>query len=104
VYVTNRKPSQVHARRRCINRLLDDLSAANKCDVIVERDDAMLTHDKRTFAGAAQKLFPDRALHYRWLTAYDEPLLWIPDAVAWCWSAGGRWRRRILPITDVDEL
>ncbi|HEY4021324.1 MAG TPA: hypothetical protein VGM75_21730 [Pseudonocardiaceae bacterium] len=35
----------------------------------------------------------------------SEPLCWIADAAAWCFGAGGDWRRRIMPmIDDVIEL
>jgi hypothetical protein len=32
---------------------------------------------------------------YEHLRPFEEPLLWIPDAIAWAWGAGGDWRRRI---------
>lgn len=35
---------------------------------------------------------------YEHLNPAGTPLLWIPDAVAWCHGAGGDGRRRILPI------
>ncbi len=30
--------------------------------------------------------------------AKEEPLLWIADAVAWCWSKGGSWRDQVSPV------
>jgi hypothetical protein len=36
---------------------------------------------------------------------HAEPMLAIPDAIAWCWSKGGIWRRRIRPIvSDVMKV
>jgi hypothetical protein len=47
----------------------------------------------------------------RWNFSYEhndsklEPLCWVADAAAWCFGAGGDWRRRIMPIIDdVTEL
>ncbi len=37
-------------------------------------------------------------LEYRHQRAYDEPLLALPDIVAWSWVRPGEWRRRISPI------
>jgi hypothetical protein len=42
--------------------------------------------------------FPDLAYEHRY--AHEEPALWVPDAIAWCYGAGGLWRRRIEPIVE----
>ena len=34
------------------------------------------------------------------LSPYEEPLLWVSDAVAWAVGAGGDWRRRVEPMID----
>ncbi len=41
-----------------------------------------------------------RTLAYEHRRAYEEPLLWAADAMAWCYGAGGEWRRRIAPTLD----
>ncbi|WP_343991771.1 hypothetical protein [Nocardioides dubius] len=30
----------------------------------------------------------------------DQPLLALPDVVAWCWARGGEWRRRVSPVVS----
>ncbi|SBT63129.1 hypothetical protein GA0070622_0072 [Micromonospora sediminicola] len=37
----------------------------------------------------------DGRLRYDQLRAHEECLLAIPDALAWCWAKGGRWRNSI---------
>ena len=37
-------------------------------------------------------------LTYEHVDSTAEPLLWISDAVAWCFGAGGDWRRRAGPL------
>jgi hypothetical protein len=37
-------------------------------------------------------------LLYEHLKPHEEPLLWVPDAVAWCYGNGGDWRRRVAPL------
>jgi len=53
--------------------------------------------DHRDRAVIYQALGPDPAppLAYTHETAAAEPLLWIPDAVAWAWGRGGDWRKRV---------
>jgi hypothetical protein len=44
-------------------------------------------------------------LRYMHKRANEEPLLAIPDAVAWSWAKGGHWRRRVTGIVaDVVRL
>jgi hypothetical protein len=37
---------------------------------------------------------------YRHATAHEEPLLWLPDAIAWAVGRGGDWRRRAEPLLE----
>lgn len=39
-------------------------------------------------------------LAYEHLRPHEDPALWIPDAVAWCFGAGGDWRRRISALVE----
>ncbi|GAB90929.1 hypothetical protein GORHZ_119_00580 [Gordonia rhizosphera NBRC 16068] len=29
-----------------------------------------------------------------------EPMLWVSDAVVWCYAKGGEWRRRVQPVIN----
>jgi hypothetical protein len=43
--------------------------------------------------------------HYRHMNSRHEPLLWLPDIIAWCYGRGGTWRDAVEPlITEVIEL
>ena len=36
---------------------------------------------------------------------HEEPLLWLADAISWCWNKGGEWARRLDGIDmEVVEL
>jgi hypothetical protein len=42
---------------------------------------------------------------YSHQTLATQPLLAIPDVIAWCWARGGHWRRRVMPvIADVTQV
>ena len=43
--------------------------------------------------------------HYRHMNSRHEPLLWLPDIVAWCYGRDGPWRDAVEPLVDeVIEL
>jgi hypothetical protein len=43
--------------------------------------------------------------HYRHMNSRHEPLLWLPDIVAWCYGRGGLWRDAVEPlVNEVIEL
>ena len=48
----------------------------------------------------------DATTTLRWdlLVAKADPLLWVPDAVAWSWMRGGEWRRAVAPFCQLREL
>lgn len=60
--------------------------------VVIERDDSNLACDRRVASAVTRKLAPARRPEYVHLRAFEEPLLWVPDLVAWCWSKDARWR------------
>ena len=39
-------------------------------------------------------------MQYRHVTPHEHPLLWVSDAVAWCYSNGGDWIRRVEAIVE----
>jgi len=55
----------------------------------------------RGIAQNANYQFP----HYRHMNSRHEPLLWLPDIIAWCYGRGGTWRDAVEPlVTEVIEL
>lgn len=40
---------------------------------------------------------------YHWLQRNQEPLLWVPDAVAWSYARGRAERQRVNPLIAGDE-
>jgi hypothetical protein len=50
---------------------------------------------------ATRKAGADMTYHHD--MPHQEPLLWAPDAVAWCWAAGGAWRQKVADRVTVIE-
>jgi len=60
-----------------------------------------LAERQRISVALARGLGP-ASLIYEHMHVRDEPILWMSDAVAWAYGAGGDWRRRVSPIVLVD--
>lgn len=81
-------------REACLRALVADLAASRAERVVLERDEAVLEVDRSVLYHRVRELGATE-LRYEHLRAHEEPLLAIPDAVAWCWSRGGMWRQRV---------
>lgn len=93
------------ARRTCLERLVSNLAELGAHRLVIERDDSLVKADQQVLYRAVRENHVEEVLTYQHLPARSEPLLWIPDALAWCWTAGGQWRRRLEPrLAEVVEL
>jgi hypothetical protein len=107
VYTGRGKPEKV--RQACLAELAADavkLACASLAPESRGRNlDAL---DRRAIAQALRQTGTDTAFEYRHRAPHEEPLLWLPDAVAWSYGAGGDWRRRSAPVveavTDLGDL
>lgn len=104
VYVTDSKPSQVNARRRCFERLIPDLIQGGAQELVIERDTSMLGHDRQVLSSSTNAAGVTGTFRYRWLQAHEDAMLWTPDALAWCCAAGGSWRAWLPMKTTVTEV
>jgi uncharacterized membrane protein len=66
--------------------------------VVIERADAVDRQDRRAIFDALTRLEARGRVTYEFLRAYEEPLLWIPDVVAWHWARGGATRAKLGPL------
>jgi hypothetical protein len=100
VYTGTGRPEVV--RQLALHELvLDVLSLGTRRLVLDSRGRVGDQADRRVIHSAlrAAKAEPD-TLSYEHVRSHEEPALWISDAVAWCFGAGGEWRRRIEPIIE----
>lgn len=93
------------ARKLVLEQLVVDLAAAGAHRLVLEQDDSLLTSDRRTLRAAVHRAGVVDELVYEHLPPRSEPLLWIADAVAWCWTHGSLWQERVRPIVgEVHEV
>lgn len=93
------------ARARCLEQIVSDLLAVQARRLVLDSRDHRDSVDERTLFRALGGKPSWTNLTYEHRDSAGECLLWIPDAVAWCYGAGGDWRRRIEPVvTSVTEV
>ncbi|WP_020386038.1 hypothetical protein [Kribbella catacumbae] len=104
IYVGPSGLRELDARRLCLERLFADLTAMGSRKLVIELDESLVDHDRRWLFAA--KRVSNSDLEYDHLRAHEECLLWIADAVAWCWAAKGSWRERIrkIGVVEVTDL
>jgi hypothetical protein len=85
-------------RPRCLEMLVADLAELQASRLVLEQDDSTMKADRRVLYEAVGKHGIREQLTYHHLRAKQEPMLWIPDAVAWCLAKGGEWPARVRPL------
>lgn len=105
IYDATALRDQRQARAACLHRIATDLAAHHVHRLVIEQDDSLLKHDRRVLRGAVASAGATASLAYEHLPARSEPLLWIADAAAWCWTHGPIWQDRIRPaVRHVHRL
>jgi hypothetical protein len=98
VYQASRK-DEFDARYACLDRLLGQLAGGEDTILTLEQDDSLIIWDRRRlFDLTRMHGLEEPKFRYEHGRAAAEPLLSIPDAIAWCWTKGGDWRRRVEPM------
>ncbi|GAA3574521.1 hypothetical protein [Kribbella ginsengisoli] len=92
----------VAARHRCLDAIVRDNATAER--LVVERDESTYGRDGKVLNAATYRYGCHGKLRWDLLAPKEDPLLWIPDAVAWCWVRGANWRRRVQGFCEVREL
>ena len=97
--------SAVVGREVCLTALVS-YAAEQKCfRIVFERDESIERADRKFLYGEVRKRGLADVFKYDFKVPHDEPLLWIPDAIAWSHVKGGDWKRRIKPLVGgVEEL
>lgn len=84
-------------RQACLRALVADLADARADRLVIEQDDSLIKSDQEVLYSAVRQANVEHTLAYAHLPKRSEPLLWIADAAAWCWTHPA-WRPRIQPL------
>lgn len=97
--------NQRQARDACLHHLVGLAARLRSPLLVLETDDSLVAHDRRLLYEASREQGVHNNLTYRHLRRREEPCLWVPDALAWCYARGGPWRVRVEPlVTSVIDV
>lgn len=89
--------TDIACRRACLEALVHDI--AGTCQsLVLEADASQDARDRQDLITLTKDAGCRESLSYEHLTATAEPLLAVPDAVAWAWARGGEWRQLVRPL------
>jgi hypothetical protein len=100
VYDAGRTGTERDRRARCLEALVRDALQHDRTRIVFDLDETLLSCDRQRMLELTRAAGARERISYLHLHRHTEPMLAIPDAVAWCWSKGGDWRRRIRPIVS----
>jgi hypothetical protein len=97
--------TDLDSRRRILIQLVGDLVTMGASRLVIERDDSLVIHDQRAIKAERSRLLAANTLRFDHLGGTEDPLLWLPDAIAWAWCRNRTWRSQVAGIvTDITEL
>jgi len=93
-------------RSACLEALVaDNATVREGVHLVLDEDETMVKFDNQMLIEYTRAAGCRDTLHYRHQQPHTEPLLAIPDAIAWCWAKGGHWRSLISPaIVSTREV
>ncbi|HEU5475867.1 MAG TPA: hypothetical protein VFV67_34960 [Actinophytocola sp.] len=93
------------ARQDCLAQVIRDLLDRSAHRLVLDSRSHRDTHDEATIRRVIAQHPHPVPLVYEHVGSTSEAMLWIPDAVAWCFARGGQWRTRIGNLIDaVNDL
>ncbi|WP_300681335.1 hypothetical protein [Nocardioides sp.] len=98
IFDAGRGPApEVVRRERALRALVGRASAEPTASLVLDLDQTLLARDARILSEAIREArSPSLTYSHQLLAA--QPLLSIPDVIAWSWARGGDWRRRVDPL------
>jgi hypothetical protein len=88
---TARERTERASRQMILTRLVGDLVAMGASSLVLERDESLMVHDERVIKAERARLRAVDVLRYD-LKEPSDPMLWLPDAIAWAWCRDRVWR------------
>jgi hypothetical protein len=105
IYLRRRERYEETARQSCIAHLMRYLLDRGAHRLVLDSRAELDVHDENTIRAAVVDHPHHPRFVYEHVDSVGEPLLWIADTAAWCFGAGGHWRKRVdRIITTITDL
>jgi hypothetical protein len=88
--------SLMSARNTCLNELAGHTLIRATSQLTLESSNS-IELDKKILSNSAYE-YSGKFPHYRHLPSAQEPLLWLPDIIAWCVGKGGEFENLVRPL------
>ena len=92
--VTEQKPEK-QARQDCLNALIETLNRSEEYLIILDYDENHLVSDKQVIRSALEKRGLTSLVTYRHERSRSQPLLWLPDILAWPLARSREWSKTL---------
>jgi hypothetical protein len=93
----------LEARFECLEKLVKYALEAGVSRLVFERDDSVFKFDEASLYSLIRRQARAKHLGFEHFYRHEEPLLWIPDSIAWCANQGGDWSRRIADQSQTNS-
>ena len=100
IYTSSGRRREIDARAACLQAVVTGAAAVGAHMLLLEQHDSLLWWDRKRLFELTRQAGCAETLRYEHHRGAAEELLWIPDAIAWCWSRGGTWRQLVRPLID----
>lgn len=92
-------------RAACLKAIVTRASAFAHAKIVLELDESLRSQDRQDLVEFTGSASARGRIEYHHEKGRHEPLLWIPDAIAWAWARGGEWRRTVTEVVvDVHDV
>lgn len=97
--------NQALGRNTCIAGIVAHAAQHSHTKIVIERDESIEKTDHQTLFREVRRHGLKDTLSYSLEAPYQEPLLWVADAIAWSYTKGNEWKQRVDPlIAGVTDL
>jgi hypothetical protein len=83
------------ARRNCLEALVESLDPLEHYVLVFDRDETREQSDRLTLSSQLKLLGTTNNVNFFHSEPHEEKLLWLPDAIGWCYARGGGFRRKV---------
>ncbi|MBE7372925.1 hypothetical protein [Dermacoccus barathri] len=98
IYVAKPSEHKGHtgARDACIQRASSDSATQGVQRLVLDRNDSYMKRDEASILkGATRAGVNPVPFNFGHMSRHEEPMLWVPDVLGWCYARGGTWRHRV---------
>jgi hypothetical protein len=100
--VTDQKDEK-QGRQNCLNELIETLIRSEEYLIILDYDENHIVSDKQVIRSALEKRGLTSLVTYRHERSRSQPLLWLPDILAWTLARSGEWSKSLSRFTTTTK-